>query len=105
VHFLAEKIYNITVVVQESNDSTMTSKIEGEYTKKYPDLPRNVLKAKGFSRACETPPMLIQEHELIVGHPYGKPRAGAFSPDTAWEWVRNGRVEDKIPVTSRGKSL
>ncbi|MGH4122248.1 MAG: pyruvate formate lyase family protein [Clostridium sp.] len=24
-----------------------------------------------------------------MGHPCGKPRAGAFSPDTAWEWVRN----------------
>lgn len=31
--------------------------------------------------------MLIQDHELIVGHPCGKPRAGAFSPDTAWEWL------------------
>ncbi|HEY8891194.1 MAG TPA: choline trimethylamine-lyase [Clostridium sp.] len=60
-----------------------------EIAKKYPDLSRNVLRAKGFRRACETAPMLIQEHELIVGHPCGKPRAGAFSPDTAWEWVRD----------------
>jgi len=60
-----------------------------EIAKKYPDLPRNELRAKGFRRACETAPMLIQEHELIVGHPCGKPRAGAFSPDTAWEWVRD----------------
>lgn len=58
-----------------------------EIVKKYPDLPRNVIRAKGFRRACETAPMLIQEHELIVGHPCGKPRAGAFSPDTAWKWV------------------
>ncbi len=60
-----------------------------EIAKKYPDLPRNVLRAKGFRRACETAPMLIQEQELIVGHPCGKPRAGAFSPDTAWKWVRD----------------
>ncbi|MCB2290782.1 choline trimethylamine-lyase [Clostridium sp. CS001] len=60
-----------------------------EIAKKYPDLPRNVLRAKGFRLACETAPMLIQEHELIVGHPCGKPRAGAFSPDTAWKWVRD----------------
>lgn len=60
-----------------------------EMAKKYPDLPRNVLRAKGFRRACETAPMLIQEHELIIGHPCGKPRAGAFSPDTAWKWVRD----------------
>ncbi len=60
-----------------------------EIAKKYPYIPRNVLRAKGFRRACETAPMLIQEQELIVGHPCGKPRAGSFSPDTAWEWVRD----------------
>ncbi|MBU3182368.1 hypothetical protein KPL38_14760 [Clostridium psychrophilum] len=60
-----------------------------EIAKKYPDLQRNVLRAKGFRRACETAPLLIQEHELIIGHPCGKPRAGAFSPDTAWKWVRD----------------
>ena len=42
-----------------------------EIAEKCPDLPRNVLRAKGFRRACETAPMLIQEHELIVGHPCG----------------------------------
>jgi len=60
-----------------------------EIAKKYPYLPKNVLRAKGFRRACETAPMLIQEHELIIGHPCGRPRAGAFSPDTAWKWVRD----------------
>lgn len=49
-------------------------------------LSKNILRAKGFKRACETAPMLIQDHELIVGHPCGAPRAGAFSPDIAWEW-------------------
>lgn len=58
-----------------------------EVFEKHPDLPRNVLRAKGFRRACETAPMLIQNQELIVGHPCGKPRAGAFSPDTAWQWL------------------
>lgn len=58
-----------------------------EVFEQYPDLPRNVQRAKGFRRACETAPMLIQDHELIVGHPCGKPRAGAFSPDTAWQWL------------------
>lgn len=58
-----------------------------EVFKKHPDLPRNVLRAKGFRRACETAPLLIQDRELIVGHPCGKPRAGSFSPDTAWQWV------------------
>lgn len=53
----------------------------------FPHLPVNVRRAKGFRRACETAPLLIQDHELIVGHPCGKPRAGAFSPDTAWQWM------------------
>lgn len=60
-----------------------------EVAKEYPDLPKNLLRAKAFRRACETAPMLIQDNELIVGHPCGKARAGAFSPDTAWKWVRD----------------
>lgn len=60
-----------------------------EVTKEYPDIPANLRRAKGFRRACELAPMLIQDNELIVGHPCGKPRAGAFSPDTAWSWLKN----------------
>ncbi len=44
---------------------------------------------KSFRRACETAPMLIQPGELIVGHPCGKPRAGAFSPDISWDWLES----------------
>lgn len=54
-----------------------------EIYREYSDLPAILKRAKGFRRACETAPMLIQPSELIVGHPCGKPRAGAFSPDTA----------------------
>lgn len=60
-----------------------------EVARDNPSLPKALLRAKGFRRACETAPMLIQEHELVVGHPCGKPRAGAFSPDTAWKWVQD----------------
>ena len=66
-----------------------------DITKQYPDIPTNLRRAKGFRRACETAPMLIQDNELIVGHPCGKPRAGAFSPDTAWKWV-----EDELDTIS-----
>ncbi|MGI6257093.1 MAG: choline trimethylamine-lyase [Anaerovoracaceae bacterium] len=52
-----------------------------------PDIAPNLRIAKSFRRACETAPLLIQEDELIVGHPCGKARAGAFSPDIAWEWM------------------
>jgi len=59
-----------------------------EVTREFPDLPANLRRAKGFRRACETGPLLIQENELIVGHPCGRPRSGAFSPDTAWSWMK-----------------
>ena len=52
-------------------------------------MPTILLRAKAFRHACETAPILIQDDELIVGHPCGKPRAGAFSPDIAWRWVRD----------------
>ena len=58
-----------------------------EVAKNNPGLPTILLRAKAFRRACETAPILIQDEELIVGHPCGKPRAGAFSPDIAWRWV------------------
>lgn len=82
-----------------------------EIAKEYPDLPRNLLRAKGFRRACETAPMLIQEQELIVGHPCGKPRAGAFSPDIAWEWVRDeldtisSRTQDPYFISEEDKKI
>lgn len=59
-----------------------------EVTREYPHLPNNLRRAMGFRRACETAPLLIQDNELIVGHPCGSPRAGAFSPDTAWKWLQ-----------------
>lgn len=60
-----------------------------EVARDFSHLPKDLQRAKGFRRACETAPLLIQDHELIVGHPCGKARAGAFSPDTAWQWVRD----------------
>ena len=60
-----------------------------EIAGKYPNLPANLRIAKSFRRACETAPMLIQPGELIVGHPCGKPRAGAFSPDISWDWLES----------------
>ncbi|MDY3973876.1 choline trimethylamine-lyase [uncultured Veillonella sp.] len=60
-----------------------------EVTKANAGLPKKVLRAKCFRRACETAPLLIQPDELIVGHPGGKPRAGSVSPDIAWRWVRD----------------
>ena len=82
-----------------------------EVTGENPDLPRNLRRAKCFRRACETAPLLIQEGELIVGHPCGAPRAGAFSPDTAWEWVRDEldtigtRPQDPYYISEEDKKI
>lgn len=52
-----------------------------------PGMPKVLLRAKCFKYCCETAPLVIQDHELIVGAPNGAPRAGAFSPDIAWRWM------------------
>ncbi len=82
-----------------------------EVTKEFPDIAANLRRAKGFRRACETAPMLIQDKELIVGHPCGKPRAGAFSPDTAWSWVKDeldeisSRPQDPYFISEEDKKI
>ncbi len=82
-----------------------------EIAKAFPDLPIALRRAKGFRRACETAPMLIQDHELIVGHPCGKPRAGAFSPDIAWTWIRDEldelstRAQDPYYISEEDKTI
>lgn len=80
-----------------------------EVTKANPGMPTILLRAKAFRHACETAPILIQDEELIVGHPCGKPRAGAFSPDIAWRWVRDEldtlstRPQDLFEITEEDK--
>ncbi|MDP9858502.1 formate C-acetyltransferase [Olsenella profusa DSM 13989] len=60
-----------------------------EIMKANPGMPKIELRAKAFRRCCETAPLVIQDDELIVGAPCGAPRAGAFSPDLAWRWLRD----------------
>ena len=82
-----------------------------EMAKKHPGLPPILLRAKSFRHACETAPLLIQDNELIVGHPCGAPRAGAFSPDIAWRWVKDEldtmatRPQDPFQITEENKRL
>jgi formate C-acetyltransferase len=57
--------------------------------KENPGMPKILLRAKCFKYCCETAPLVIQDHELIVGAPCGAPRAGAFSPDIAWRWMKD----------------
>ncbi|MEJ2763059.1 choline trimethylamine-lyase [Photobacterium sp. MCCC 1A19761] len=82
-----------------------------EVTKQHQGLPTILLRAKAFRVACETAPLLIQDDELIVGHPCGKPRAGAFSPDIAWRWVRDEldtmstRPQDPFEISEEDKKV
>ena len=84
------------------------------YTKVYKEnlgMPAIMLRAKGFREACETAPLLIQEDELIVGHPCGKPRAGAAAPDIAWRWFEeeldtiSTRPQDPLYISEEDKKI
>lgn len=82
-----------------------------EIARANPGLPRIELRAKAFWRCCETAPLVIQDHELIVGAPNGAPRAGAFSPDISWRWLRDeldtigNRPQDPFFVAEEDKKI
>ncbi|MDY0263048.1 MAG: choline trimethylamine-lyase [Syntrophotalea acetylenica] len=82
-----------------------------EITRQNPGLPNILRRALAFKKACEDAPLLIQDDELIVGHPCGKPRAGAFSPDIAWKWVRDEldsigtRSQDPFEISDEDKKI
>lgn len=91
--------------------STYRARAFTQITKENPGLPKILLRAKCFRRACETAPLLIQADELIVGHPCGRPRAGAVSPDIAWRWVRDEldtmstRAQDPFEISEEDKQI
>ncbi|HHY27942.1 MAG TPA: choline trimethylamine-lyase [Desulfitobacterium dehalogenans] len=82
-----------------------------QVTKENTGLPKLLLRAKCFRRACETAPLAIQKDELIVGHPCGKARAGAVSPDIAWRWIRDEldtmatRPQDPFQISEEDKRI
>ncbi|MDR2845825.1 MAG: choline trimethylamine-lyase, partial [Candidatus Methanoplasma sp.] len=69
--------------------SVLRAKVYTEMYKANPGLPMILLRARAFRKTCESAVPLIQDKELIVGHPCGKPRAGAFSPDLSWKWAKD----------------
>ncbi|WP_066320851.1 choline trimethylamine-lyase [Bacillus sp. FJAT-29814] len=83
------------------------TKIAGEN----PGMPKIMLRAKCFRYCCETAPLVIQDHELIVGAPNGAPRAGAFSPDIAWRWMEQEidtigtRPQDPFYISDEDKRI
>ena len=76
-----------------------------------PGLPKAILRGKAFKHCCETAPLVIQDNELIVGSPCGAPRAGAFSPDIAWRWVKDEletigtRPQDPFFISDEDKKI
>lgn len=79
--------------------------------KENPGVPKLVLRGKAFRYCCETAPLVIQDHELIVGNPTGAPRAGAFSPDIAWRWLKDEletigtRPQDPFYISEADKQI
>jgi hypothetical protein len=79
--------------------------------KENPGMPKILLRAKCFRYCCETAPLVIQDNELIVGSPCGKPRAGAFSPDIAWRWMKDeidtigSRPQDPFYISDEDKRI
>lgn len=79
--------------------------------KENPGMPKGLLRGKCFRYCCETAPLVIQDDELIVGAPCGAPRAGAFSPDIAWRWVKDEidtigtRAQDPFYISEEDKKI
>ena len=76
-----------------------------------PGIPKALLRGKSFRHYCETAPLVIQDHELIVGNPTGAPRMGSFSPDIAWRWLCNeldtigSRPQDPFHISEADKQI
>jgi len=78
-----------TFLKQVPSISTHRARVITEVFKEHPGMPRPMQRALSFRKCCETAPLVILDHELIVGAPNGAPRTGAFSPDIAWRWLRD----------------
>lgn len=91
--------------------TTYRARAMTEIAKANPGMPKILLRAKSFRHCCETAPLVIQDNELIVGHPCGAPRAGAFSPDISWRWLRDEidtigtRPQDPFYISEEDKKI
>ena len=91
--------------------TTHRARVITKIAKENPGMPPIVLRGKSFRRSCETAPVVIQDHELIVGAPNGAPRAGAFSPDIAWRWMKDEidtigtRPQDPFYISDEDKRI
>ena len=91
--------------------STYRARAITKIAKENPGMPKVVLRGKAFRYCCETAPLVIQDHELIVGCPTGAPRTGAFSPDLAWRWMEQEldtigtRAQDPFYISEEDKRI
>ncbi|MGL5439514.1 MAG: choline trimethylamine-lyase [Filifactoraceae bacterium] len=91
--------------------TTYRAKAITKISKENPGMPKILLRAKCFKYCCETAPIVIQDNELIVGSPCGAPRAGAFSPDIAWRWMKDEidtigtRPQDPFYISDEDKRI
>ncbi len=91
--------------------TTHKARVITQIAKENPGIPKAILRGKSFKRCCETAPLVIQDNELIVGAPNGQPRAGSFSPDISWRWMRDEldtigtRAQDPFYVSEEDKKI
>ncbi len=91
--------------------TTHKGRVITQIAKENPGIPKAILRGKSFKRCCETAPLVIQDNELIVGAPNGQPRAGSFSPDISWRWMRDEldtigtRAQDPFYVSEEDKKI
>ena len=96
---------------QKPSISIHAARVKTAVTRENPGMAPIELRGKAFLRSCETAPLVIQDHELIVGAPCGAPRAGAFSPDIAWRWLRDeletvgSRPQDPFYISEEDKRV
>ncbi|WP_321405195.1 choline trimethylamine-lyase [Maridesulfovibrio sp.] len=89
--------------------SVHSARVMTEIARENPGLPAALLRGKSFRASCETAPLVIQDHELIVGAPTGAPRTASFSPEIAWRWMRDEldtiatRAQDPFYISEEDK--
>ncbi len=105
------KLLKMNYLLQKPSIPIHRARIITQIDRENPGLPRILLRARAFRRCCETAPLVIQDNELIVGAPNGAPRAGAFSPDISWRWLRDEldtigeRPQDPFYVSEENKKI
>lgn len=110
---ITERLQNLKDIYMTHRPTITTYRARAitKIAKENPGMPKAVLRGKCFRSCCESAPLVIQDHELIVGAPCGAPRAGAFSPDIAWRWMQDEidtigtRAQDPFCISDEDKKI